>query len=174
MPLVTKVPDSKQTEQFTAWTTDSRETAFELWMSNGKPKIAKLVRIIEAETGERIPDQTLRDWHRGHHWDDEYDRRLAQLAPNMMIRGALDLTVAFVHAARYVRESMTRDEEGNRSAPFNRDEFAGAMNVCAAFGFSPASKSRPALPAGEDDAPRTLRALTDEELRRLERGESGE
>lgn len=136
-------------DRFVSWDESDRESAFELWFTNGRPSIAQVVRIVQAELNKDIPHETIRGWYHKHQWDVDADRRLAALAPNMMIRTALSLTVAGVRASKMVEDMWTPDS----GVPFDRDKHAAALAVCAALGFSPGSKSRPAiaLPSDTDD-----------------------
>lgn len=152
---------------------NERETAFEVWLTAGRPKIAKLAEMLGAEPlGLDIPYSTLTYWYRTDQWDVEADRRIAQLAPNLTVRSAAHVVAAGVKAAAYV------DQVWSGALPYDRDKMTSALQTLDRAGFGANVKERPtpALPTeiGQSDEPLdTSPAAAAERIRQRRAGYQG-
>jgi hypothetical protein len=147
-----------------------RATAFEVWLTSGRPKIAELARILKDDPHSLdIPYSTLTYWYRTDQWDVEADRRIAQLAPNLTVRSAAHVVAAGVKAAAYV------DQVWSGALPYDRDKMTSALQTLDRAGFGANVKERPtpSLPTttSQDDGPRdTSPSAAAERIRRRREG----
>jgi hypothetical protein len=120
------------------WSDSERETAFEVWLSLGRPSLLSVVNILASDTYDLpIPYQTVRRWHTQHQWDLEADRRIAQLAPNLTVRSAAHVVSAGTKAAAYV------DQVWSGVLPFEKDRMLAALQTLDRAGFGANVKERP-------------------------------
>lgn len=166
--LIATITTKQAPDKSREWSSDDRQTAFEVWMLLAGRDIPTVVRLLADPAGPYnipIPDSTIRYWLRHDQWDIKADALLAATAPSHGERTIGSLAVAALHASSY----LVRANSGAVEPTREQTNVAQAALNAAGYG----SYSKRAIMQQRDtpSSSSSLRTLTDEELRKLERGE---